>query len=105
MDCMDMIIGMAIEDRSRVHDYYTRDRSTPRLDSFYGGLDSLTAAMGWEGDGETRIIFRKKLAGKRRSIGMYDFLTLISVLVCFQHGGGGGGVEVHKVMYMCIYKP
>ena len=30
MDCIDMVIGTARGSRSRVFDYYTRDRSTPR---------------------------------------------------------------------------
>lgn len=47
--------------RHRIGDYYTRDRSTPRLDTFWGGQDSLTAAMGFERDGVTTIMFRKKL--------------------------------------------
>ena len=39
--------------------YYTRDRSTPRLDSYYGGSSHLTGAIGWEEDGMTKIMFRK----------------------------------------------
>ena len=39
-------------------DYYTRDRSTPRRDEFYGGNDDLTAAVGWEENGVTTIMFR-----------------------------------------------
>ena len=31
-------------------------------DSFWGGQDDLTAATGWERDGETTILFRKKLS-------------------------------------------
>ena len=31
MDCMDMVIGMARGDTSRVWDFYTRDRSTPQV--------------------------------------------------------------------------
>ena len=41
-----------------VGDYYTRDRSTPRRDEFYGGNDDLTAAVGWEENGVTTIMFR-----------------------------------------------
>lgn len=62
MDCTDIIIGSAREMRHRIGDYYTRDRSTPRLDSFWGGKESLTAAMGFEKDGVTTILFRRKLA-------------------------------------------
>jgi hypothetical protein len=61
MDCTDIIIGTARGEMSRVGDYYTRDRSTPRLDSFYGGKSDLTATGGFEADGVTTIIFRKKL--------------------------------------------
>ncbi|CAD6215602.1 GSCOCG00000414001-RA-CDS, partial [Cotesia congregata] len=61
MDCTDMIIGMARENTHRIGDYYTRDRSTPRNDAFWGGKDSLTAAMGFEKNGVTTIMFRRKL--------------------------------------------
>lgn len=63
MDCADIVIGAAREDRFRILDYYTRDRSTPRLDSFYKGVQSLTAAVGKEENGITTIIFRKPLNG------------------------------------------
>jgi len=65
MDCTDIIIGAAIGNLSRVGDYYTGDRSTPRHDEFYGGTQtSLTAAVGSESsDGVTTIMFRKKLIG------------------------------------------
>jgi hypothetical protein len=39
-----------------------RDRSTPRRDTFWGGENDLTAALAWEEDGMTTILFRKKLA-------------------------------------------
>ena len=61
MDCTDIVVGMARGSTSRVHDLYTRDRSTPLRDAQYGGEDDITAALGWEEDGETTIIFRKKL--------------------------------------------
>ena len=64
MDCLDLVIGTARGCYSRIADYYIRDRSTPRFDSFYGGQDSLTAAVGEEVDGYTRILFRRKLTGK-----------------------------------------
>ena len=35
MDCMDIVIGSARDGVGRVADYYTRDRSTPRLDSVW----------------------------------------------------------------------
>ncbi|KAA0191806.1 hypothetical protein HAZT_HAZT003474 [Hyalella azteca] len=59
MDCTDIVVGTAHGNSYRVMDYYTRDRSTPRPDSFWGGEDSITAALGWEQDGVTTIVFRK----------------------------------------------
>ncbi|XP_015781892.1 uncharacterized protein LOC107359829 isoform X2 [Tetranychus urticae] len=61
MDCNDIVIGSAIGEYGRVLDHYTRDRSTPRLDSLFGGKDDLTAAVASESNGMTTIIFRKKL--------------------------------------------
>ncbi|KAL1129683.1 hypothetical protein AAG570_012628 [Ranatra chinensis] len=61
MDCTDMVIGTARGMTFRIWDYYTRDRSTPRVDTFWGGKNDLTAAMGFEKDGVTTILFRKKL--------------------------------------------
>ena len=62
MDCSDVVIGAARGNRFRILDYYTRDRSTPRLDSFYRGGQSLTAAVGKEENGITTIIFRKPIS-------------------------------------------
>ncbi|XP_071117126.1 uncharacterized protein [Haliotis cracherodii] len=67
MDCTDMVIGSARGMRSRVGDYYTRDRSTPQHDDFYGGTNSLTAALGFEENGYTVILFRKKLTATERT--------------------------------------
>ncbi|XP_048256385.1 uncharacterized protein LOC124134573 isoform X5 [Haliotis rufescens] len=67
MDCTDMVIGSARGMRSRVGDYYTRDRSTPQHDDFYGGNNSLTAALGFEENGYTVILFRKKLTATERT--------------------------------------
>ncbi|QQP49186.1 Uncharacterized protein FKW44_009746, partial [Caligus rogercresseyi] len=61
MDCTDMVIGMARGNLNRVFDGYTRDRSRPRRDSFWGGEDDLTAALAYEEDGETTIAFRRKM--------------------------------------------
>ncbi|XP_076338554.1 uncharacterized protein LOC143240269 isoform X1 [Tachypleus tridentatus] len=61
MDCSDIVIGTVRGNLSRVFDYYTRDRSTPRVDSYYGGSDTLTAAVGFEKDGKTTVLFRKKI--------------------------------------------
>ena len=38
-------------------------RSTPLFDEVYGGQDDLTAAFGYEENGETTILFRRKLEG------------------------------------------
>ena len=61
MDCTDIVLG-SVRDGSytRVLDYYTRDRSTPRYDSVFGGKDDITGAAGKEQDGRTVIVFRKK---------------------------------------------
>ncbi|XP_038068000.1 uncharacterized protein LOC119737611 [Patiria miniata] len=67
MDCMDIVIGMVDGGLSRVGDYYTRDRSTPRRDSFYGGMESLTAAGGKEYNDRTIVKFRRKLTSTERS--------------------------------------
>lgn len=59
-----MVIGSAKGQLSRIRDYYSRDRSTPRQDEFYGGTDDLTAAYGFEdSSGYTTIMFRKKIRG------------------------------------------
>mgnify|MGYP002716716853 CR=1 FL=1 len=67
MDCTDIVIGMARGNISRIWDYYTRDRSTPRLDTFWGGKNDLTGAMGYERNNTTVIVFRKRLAGMHAS--------------------------------------
>lgn len=67
MDCTDIIIGSARNTSHRIADYYTRDRSTPRMDNFWGGKNDITAAMGFEKDGVTTILFRKKLDAKEPS--------------------------------------
>ncbi|KAJ8306575.1 hypothetical protein KUTeg_017120 [Tegillarca granosa] len=62
MDCVDMVIGSAKGQLSRIGDYYSRDRSTPLKDEFYGGSDDLTGGLGFEDDnGFTTIVFRKKI--------------------------------------------
>ncbi|ESP05236.1 hypothetical protein LOTGIDRAFT_152053 [Lottia gigantea] len=67
MDCSDIIVGTARGETSRIGDYYSRDRSTPKHDSVYGGEDSLTAALGFENDGQTVIVFRRKVQAFHRS--------------------------------------
>jgi len=64
MDCADIVIGAAIGRLSRVKDYFTGDRSTPRQDQFYGGSQSLTAAVASQSiTGITTVIFRRPLIG------------------------------------------
>lgn len=67
MDCNDIVIGSARGDYGRIFDYYTRDRSTPKVDSFYGGKDDLTAGLVVENDGITTVVFRKKLIANELS--------------------------------------
>ncbi|KPJ20098.1 Cell surface glycoprotein 1 [Papilio machaon] len=64
MDCTDLVIGTARGSYHRVLDYYTRDRSTPRVDTFWGGHDDVTAASGFEENGVTTIMFRRKIKAK-----------------------------------------
>ena len=45
----------------RIRDYYTRDRSSPQEDDFYGGQYSLTDAVAVERNGVTKAVFRRKL--------------------------------------------
>eukprot|EP00092_Neocalanus_flemingeri_P036033 GFUD01039233.1.p1 GENE.GFUD01039233.1~~GFUD01039233.1.p1 ORF type:complete len:472 (+),score=185.88 GFUD01039233.1:193-1608(+) len=77
MDCMDMVIGVAREGLGRVGDFYTRDRSTPREDTFWGGEDDLASSHAWEEDGQTTIRFVKKLAGGVADHPLQGKLTLI----------------------------
>ncbi|EDV20800.1 uncharacterized protein TRIADDRAFT_60676 [Trichoplax adhaerens] len=67
MDCMDMVIGSARGNLFRLFDYYSRDRSSPREDSFYQGSDSLTAAVGIEINGITTLRWRRNLVANESS--------------------------------------
>ncbi|EDV20019.1 uncharacterized protein TRIADDRAFT_61435 [Trichoplax adhaerens] len=62
MACTDMVIGSVRGNTVRIFDYYSRDRGTPRKDSYYGGIDSITSAVGSEVNGVTTLRWRKKLA-------------------------------------------
>uniref|UniRef100_A0A1B0CTC1 Putative drebrin n=1 Tax=Lutzomyia longipalpis TaxID=7200 RepID=A0A1B0CTC1_LUTLO len=79
MDCTDIIIGSVRGNASRILDYYTRDRSTPRTDDFWGGKFDLTAATGLERDGVTTIAFRRKLEAHEPSDHAIvdDFMSVI----------------------------
>ena len=59
MDCTDIVIGYARGDLSRVVDSYTRDRSTPQNDEFWGGESDIVDSLGYEDDEGTTIVFRK----------------------------------------------
>merc|ERR1719245_2441585 len=88
MDCQDIIIGKVKGDLSNIGDYYTRDRSTPRRDEFYGGKDDLTAAIGWERDGVTTLMFRKPVTGSRDAgKADHDFKGLLRLI--WAHGQSG----------------
>ncbi|XP_046483406.1 uncharacterized protein nahoda isoform X3 [Neodiprion pinetum] len=110
MDCTDIVIGSAVGMTHRIGDYYTRDRSTPRPDAFWGGQDGLTAAMGFEKDGVTTIVFRKKL----NDTGLADHEIVDSAMhVIWAKGQEPGsyvhdppsGVEKSKVSVKDFYKP
>jgi len=73
MDCTDIVIGAAVGELSRVGDYYTSDRSTPRHDEFYGGSQSLTAAIASQVNGTTTVIFRRPIDGLYRPSFYYYF--------------------------------
>lgn len=62
MDCTDIVIGSVRDGRSRINDMYTRDRSTPLLDTWLDGEESFSAAYGIERDGRTIIMFRRRIA-------------------------------------------
>ena len=67
MDCTDIVIGYARGDLSRVVDSYTRDRSTPQNDEFWGGESDIVDSLGYE-DGEgTTIVFRKPVEANHPS--------------------------------------
>jgi len=86
-----MVIMAARGQRSRIYDAFSRDRSTPKADTYYGAENSLTAAIGEEVNGETTIIFRKKLEGKYLIIILQNLsmalglLAHMSVLTSFRY--------------------
>ena len=70
MDCTDIVIGTSktigsgtsMKSLHRVYDAYTRDRSTPKRDDFYGGKEDLTGAFAYEdAEGFTVVAFQRKL--------------------------------------------
>ncbi|CAG9539280.1 unnamed protein product [Cercopithifilaria johnstoni] len=62
MDCTDIVIGSVRDGRSRINDMYTRDRSTPLHDIWLDGEESFSAAYGIERDGQTIVMFRRRIA-------------------------------------------
>ena len=91
MDCTDMIIGSVIDGRHRIGDYYTRDRSTPRHDSYYGGQSDLVGALGWTEDGVTKIMFQRAVSGTGQSD--WDFRGDLHFI--YAHGQEEGGNEFY----------
>merc|ERR1719348_431680 len=77
MDCTDMVIGLARGDMGRGGDFYSRDRSTPREDSFWGGQDDLLSSHAWEEDGKTIMRFIKKVEDGTADHALKGKLTLI----------------------------
>uniref|UniRef100_A0A0N4ZXD1 EGF-like domain-containing protein n=1 Tax=Parastrongyloides trichosuri TaxID=131310 RepID=A0A0N4ZXD1_PARTI len=63
MDCNDIIFGAVRDNYLRINDMYSRDRSTPLLDSILDGENSLTAAYGAEIKESNRsvIMFRRNI--------------------------------------------
>lgn len=110
MDCTDIIIGSARNTSSRIADYYTRDRSTPRMDNFWGGKNDLTAAMGFEKDGVTTILFRRKLEAKEPSDHTIEDDLMHVIWAQGQEKGKyvhspKSGVETDKASVKDFYKP
>uniref|UniRef100_A0A0N5ADL1 EGF-like domain-containing protein n=1 Tax=Syphacia muris TaxID=451379 RepID=A0A0N5ADL1_9BILA len=62
MDCTDIITASVIDGRLRINDMYSRDRSTPLVDTWLDGEESLTAAYGIERDGRTVVMFRREIS-------------------------------------------
>ncbi|XP_076320004.1 uncharacterized protein LOC143230387 [Tachypleus tridentatus] len=92
MDCTDIVIGVVRGKASRISDYYTRDRSTPRVDSYYGGTDSLTAAVGAEDNGVTTVLFRKKVKAKE----LTDHTIENSLMNVIWAKGQEPGMYIHR---------
>ena len=59
MDCADIVIAKVKGNQYRILDHYTRDRSTPQEDEWYGGTDDLLGAFGEYKDGVMLVGFIK----------------------------------------------
>ena len=101
MDCTDIVVGMARGSTHRIADFYTRDRSTPRRDSFWDGEDDLTSAHGWEEDGITTLVFRKPLHANGPTDHSIEEAEMHVIWATGQEQGGyshspGSGLESKK---------
>jgi len=81
MDCTDMVIGFARDGLGRVGDYYTRDRSTPRLDEDWGGESDVLDSHAWEEDGITTMRVVRRETG-----GVADHPLKGKLLLIWAHG-------------------
>lgn len=86
MDCTDMVIGLARGDMGRVGDFYSRDRSTPREDTFWGGEDDLVSGHAWDKNGMTIVRFIRSLDG-----GVADHPLRGKLTVVWAYGGWADG--------------
>lgn len=81
MDCTDMVIGSSRDGLGRVGDYYTRDRSTPRIDRDYGGESDIVQSHAWEEDGATTMRVVRNSVG-----GVADHPLQGKMLLIWAHG-------------------
>lgn len=110
MDCTDIVIGSAQGMASRVGDYYTRDRSTPRSDEFYGYKSDLTLGTGYEENGVTTIIFRKKLVATEPTDHTLDDALTHVIWAKGQESGNyvhvpKSGIETEEASVKNFYQP
>ncbi|XP_078670099.1 uncharacterized protein LOC144910655 [Branchiostoma floridae x Branchiostoma belcheri] len=112
MDCTDMVIVVTRGAVYRVDDCYTRDRSTPRRDRWYGdgGGDSLTAAIAKEENGVVTARFRKKLHADESQDHGIDMLPMHVIWARGQEPGGyshvpNSAIETCAVSDYAYYQP
>ncbi|CAG0922607.1 unnamed protein product [Notodromas monacha] len=86
MDCTDMVVAFARGETIKIGDYYTRDRSTPRPDSFYGGTESLLAADGYERNGTTTIYFRRNILLTGSALDQADYNITSRMYLIWAYG-------------------
>ena len=85
MDCTDIVIGTARGGRFRVFDYYTRDRSTPQMDSFYSGTQDIVGSVGREENGITEIKFWKKLTSSKFIASLKNVIVFTTFSALFHY--------------------